>query len=349
MSFSINYSDEYGKESRAFPKFKIFLLVLLVLFQIGCILFIALYQPAPLDRIESYNVTVTPLEDGSLAIEYDILWRALDEDEPLTWVTVGMANPNFKVYTEYLSDTIEDFWLDTDGDYVGLRLDLKDSYSGGETVRISFAVHQHDVLCKNSDGYFYEFVPGWFNRIPVSSYEFKWKRSAHSSSVGALESGAYYVWSGDLKCGEYDMMQVYYDNEVFEGCHAVAYKPFSGEGAYNALKEDGSDTKMLAVMLIFVALVSEIYIIDSYVSYKRGRGFLMRYGHRVHVYGHVNPHYRRARDQRASSGRGGGGGRGCACACACACAGGGRAGCSQKDTFGASNEKASPEQTEEIK
>lgn len=338
MKESKIHLKEHDKETPSFPILNICLLVLLVLFQIGCILFIVFYQPDPMDRIESYNVTVTPLDDGSLVIEYDILWRALDEDEPLTWVTIGMANANFGIYPEYLSDTVESYWLDTNEDYVGLRLDLKDAYSGGETVHISFTIHQNDVLCKNSDGYFYEFVPGWFNRIPVSQYEFKWKKSAQSSAVNASDKGEYYVWSGELDCGEYDMMQIYYENEVFEGCHAVAYKPFNDDGAYNALKEDNGETTGMVVMLILVALIAEIYIIDSYVSYKRGRGFLSGYGHRVHVHGRVNPHYTRAKALHSSSR--GGGGRGCACACACACAGGGRAGCSQKDTYTLPKRKA---------
>lgn len=77
--------------------------------------------------------------------------------------------------------------------------------------------------------------------------------------------------------------------------------------------------------------IAEVYIVDCYVSYGRGRGFLTGHGYHVHAYGRSNPHYIRARDKyNATHSRSGGGGRGCACACA----GGGRAGCSQKDTYG---------------
>jgi Asp-tRNA(Asn)/Glu-tRNA(Gln) amidotransferase A subunit family amidase len=54
----------------------------------------------------------------------------------------------------------------------------------------------------------------------------------------------------------------------------------------------------------------------------------------MHTYGRPNPHYIRARNAYNATHRSrGGGSGGCACACACACAGGGRAGCSQKDTY----------------
>ena len=72
--------------------------------------------------------------------------------------------------------------------------------------------------------------------------------------------------------------------------------------------------------------------IAQYREYKNG----VSHGYYIHTYGRSNPHYIRARDRynathsRSSGGRSGGG---CACACACACAGGGRAGCSQKDTY----------------
>ena len=333
-----DYSEEYVKKHRSFPFAYTVLLVILVLIQIGTLLFAIFYEPTPQDIIESYCVTVTPKADGTLDITYDILWCALDESEPLTFVTLGMANANFFVYESSLSDTIESYCLDVDGDYVGLRLDLKKSYLGGEKVHLTIKVNQSDVLCKTHDGYFYEFVPGWFNSIPVEHYEFKWKHSNMVTNSNGTREGAYYVWSGQLACGGYDKMQISYANAAFEGCHTVSYKPFDDDGAYNALQEGEVAVWIIILIVWTLILIGEVYIIDSYVSYRRGRGFLTSYGHRVHIYGRVNPRYRGARSQHVSRG-GGGGGRGCACACACACAGGGRAGCSQKDTYGGFRQK----------
>ena len=94
----------------------------------------------------------------------------------------------------------------------------------------------------------------------------------------------------------------------------------------------GSDNRRRWLLLLGLA---EMYLVDSFVSYNRGRGFLRGYGHHVHVYGYHNPRYISARNRHnaSSGGRGGFSGGGCACACACACAGGGRAGCSQKDGY----------------
>ena len=329
-----NYSDEYVRKHRTFPVAYTVILVLLVLIQIGTLLFAVFYEPTPQDVIERYRVTVTPKEDGTLDIAYDILWRALDESEPLTFVTLGMANANFGVYESSLSDEIESYSLDVDGDYVGLRLDLKKSYLGGEKVHLTVKINQSDMLCRTHDGYFYEFVPGWFNSIPVEHYEFRWKHSDTVTESNGTRDGDYYVWSGRLACGGYDKMQISYANTTFAGCHTVSYKPFEDDGAYNELQESNVAVWMIVLIVWIIILIGEVYIIDSYVSYQRGRGFLTGYGHRVHVYGRVNPRYRVAASSHHGSHGSGIGGRGCACACACACAGGGRAGCSQKDTYG---------------
>lgn len=341
-----DFSEETVKKKRTFPTANTCLLIFLMALQIGCLLFGIFYTPTPQDRIESYTVTVTPLEDGSLDITYDIVWCALDASEPLTWVTVGMANPQFTVYKNSVSDTIKGYERDYDGNHSGLRLDLTDSYSGGETVFLSFKINQEYMLCRRADGYFYEFIPGWFNRVPVDRYEFKWKADERVTAVNTERQGAYYVWSGQLDCGEYQAMRVSYEQEAFDGCPSATYRPFRDDGAYNELMNDKAGAWTFALAVILVALVGEIYILDSYVSYRKGRGFLSGYGHPVHTYGRTNPVYIRVRTRHTSSSRGGRGGRGggCACACACACAGGGRAGCSQKDTYG-SRQKQESDQT----
>ena len=89
-------------------------------------------------------------------------------------------------------------------------------------------------------------------------------------------------------------------------------------------------------------LVGELFIVDSYVSYNRGRGFLRGYGHPLHVYGYSNPRYTEAQMEKSGGSHRGGTYRGGGCACACACAGGGRAGCSQKDTYKVKSPEAKP-------
>ena len=184
------------------------------------------------------------------------------------------------------------------------------------------------MLCKNETGYFYEFVPGWFNSIRVEQFEFIWR----------MEGSRDHIQRGSLDYGEYSKMTIQYGPNDFTGCQTVQYDPFDDDGAYNEMKEDKTGIVVLCCFGAALLIIAEVYIVDCYVSYGRGRGFITEYGAHVHVHGRPNPGYIRARRRyhaRTSSGRSGGrSGGGCACACACACAGGGRAGCSQKDTYG---------------
>ena len=195
------------------------------------------------------------------------------------------------------------------------------------------------MLCQDLDSYFYEFVPCWFNSTPVENYEFKWKKTDYIDEAdGAKMKNSCYVWSGSLDCGEYEILQVSYDLDAFKDVEIVEYEPFYTDGAYNQLEENQTGNRVLYCFGIIILLCVEIYLLDSHVSYRRGRGFLAGYGHPIHTYGYHNPRYIKAYNRAhtsTSTGRGGGGfhGGGCACACACACAGGGRAGCSQKDTY----------------
>lgn len=324
------YTEEEIRANRKFPTKSTVLLVIVVAVQIGLILLSIFYQPKPQDVIRQYNVTVEPLEDGSLDITYRLEWKALDTSEPLTWVEIGMANENFSVYPDSVTSNISTYSKYTEDDYVSLRLDFQKAYQGSDAFAFSFKINQKDMLCKNESGYFYEFVPGWFNAIRVEQYAFVWRRDGTED----------YVQRGSLDYGEYRKMTMQYGVDDFSGCQTVKYYPFEDDGAYNSLREDKVGVVVLCCLVIALLIVVEVHIIDAYVSYGRGRGFLTGHGYYVHTYGSSNPHYIRARDRyRATHARSAGGrsGGGCACACACACAGGGRAGCSQKDTYGAAD------------
>ncbi len=317
------YDPSYTKTVRTFPTGQMFLLCFVILLQLGLVLFAFSYQPKPQDVIHRYDVTVEPLPDGSLDIEYRLVWEALDEFENLTWVEIGMANENFSVYPDSISSNVHLYSKYTDYDYASLRLDFKEAYVSGDVIDFSFKINQKDMLCQNENGYFYEFVPGWFNTIQVEQYEFRWCKDGAEDEIRR----------GSLDYGEYCKMTVQYDTDDFLGCTTSEYFPFNGEGAYNELPERKVGIMVLCFLGAALLIIAEVYIVDCYVSYERGRGFLSGHGYHVHTYGRRNTHYVRARAAYNSrfGGRGGGGG-GCACACACACAGGGRAGCSQKDT-----------------
>ena len=222
------YTEEEIRSNRTFPTGNTVLLAIIIAVQIGLIILGICYQPKPQDVIHQYNVTVQPLDDGSLDIEYRLVWEALDASEELTWVEIGMANENFSVYPDSVTCNISTYSKYTDEDYVSLRLDFKKAYLGGDVIDFSFKINQKDMLCKNESGYFYEFVPGWFNAIQVEQYEFLW----------LMDGSKDYVLRGSLSYGEYSKMTVQYGINDFAGCQTVKYYPFDGSGAYNDLQED---------------------------------------------------------------------------------------------------------------
>lgn len=336
---SYDFSPETVEKKRKFPILYTVLLGILIAAQIACVLVICLYHPKPQDVIDNYTVYVSPRDDGSLDIKYCFTWTPLDTSEELTWVEIGMANESFTVLDDH-SDNIDrvERYADDDG-YCYAEVYFDRSYHSGETLDFYFTVNQRWVLSTNGAEKFYEFIPGWFNHTPVNHYAFYFEKYGDIESSNGSDNGLQWLmWEGSLDCGDYVKMRVNYRS--FDA-NAVRYERFNDDGCYDGLASTKSAITVLMAFLILLALVIEIVIIDSYVSYSRGRGFLRGYGHPVHVYGHVNPRYK----SEASKHQGGGGfrGGGCACACACACAGGGRAGCSQKDTY--YNEKATAHQS----
>ena len=331
------YEETYIKANRTFPVGKTVLLFVILLVQIGIIIAAFHFEPTPQDIIRQYDVTVETKGDGSLDIHYHFVWEAVDTTEELTWIEIGMANGNYSVYPESISNTIRQY---TQEDYDGevyLVLDLDRAYTGGEVFEFSFKVNQKAMLCKDGNGYFYEFVPGWFNSTPVENYTFRWIADGGIRSVsGGKRQGGYYIWSGSFDCDDYALMGVRYGQDSFAGCSTVTYQAFDDSDAYDSLNEDKTAMIVLAFLGVAFLIIIQVWVVDSVVSYHRGRGFLTGHGYYVHAYGRSNPHYIRARDRynATHAGRSGGRSGGCACACACACAGGGRAGCSQKDTFG---------------
>lgn len=330
------YSEEYIRKRREFPVKSTVIIIFCVIAQIFLAFMALTADEVPRDVIEKYSVTVEAMADGTLDIEYSFLWKALDASEELTWVEIGLPNENFTIFKDSVSDSVTDCYdISLDG-YTGVSLDFAEGYGYGETVAFSFKVNQENMLCKDADGYFYEFVPCWFNSVPVEKYEFKWKiTDPGMSATGARIEDGYYVWSGSFGCGDFETMFVTYGPDAFYNVHTVEYEPFNSENAYNELEENRNFTIVTCCLLIALLLGVEIFYLDSHVSYHRGRGFLRGYGHPIHTYGFRNPKYIRAHDRNHvhTTGRGGFRGGGCACACACACAGGGRAGCSQKDTY----------------
>ena len=274
-----DYSEATVIAKRKMPVRNIALIAIIVIAQIALVVFgVVMHNTeyTPIDVIKEYNVTVRPQDDGTLNIEYDILWEALSDSEPLTWVDIGIPNLHASIVDYSLSDTVKSAKIVREGGGDFVRLYFKDSYEYGETVRFGFEINQREMLTVSSDEYLYELVPGWFNEIPVEKYCFRWKNytGEEQLSGGSYDTvDGYYVFEGNLQPGEYFLMRVNYPLDTFADPDVVSYAPFDDSGAYNELKDDGA---ILAITILFavILIIPEVYIIDSFVSYGRGRGFI---------------------------------------------------------------------------
>lgn len=327
--------DDRVRKNRRFPKSSLVGLIALMVLQAALLMLAIFYNPKPKDLIRNYSIRVVPQSDGTLVMDYSITWVPLDQNEPLTWVEIGMANGDFFFDRSATSSNISDVYADVNADeeYAYAHIILDRPYRANEELTFSFRVRQGSMLCKSGDGFSYEFIPGWFNEIRVERYEFRWEASNGAETSTGVRDGDDYVWTGSLNYGEQVRMRLQYPSGAFPADRAGNDTTHYAEGS-NELLTSKIMVCVFAGVAILLIGIGEAWLIDSVVSYHRGRGFICRYGYHVHVYGRSNPHYRRAAEKHAASSGGKGGfGGGCACACACACAGGGRAGCSQKDVM----------------
>jgi len=336
MSKKVKYdfSKETIEKRRTFPTWRVIVLILLLVVQVFCVAGIIFYKPTPQDRIDSYEIYIEPRADGTLDMEYKLHWTPL-VDEPLEDIYIGVANPNYSIIS--YSDNIKDIDKQNEDDMCTMKVIFKNAYEKNQAFDFSIKINQGSILCEEDGKKFYEFIPGWFNETPVCDYSFYWKSNENIIfSNSKVENDGWLNWTGSMDVGEYRILRVEY--KEFNAT-ATYFKEFDDSGVYNGLKEDRWAFIALMSFIIVVLLVIQLHMLDCFVSYYRGRGFFHGYGHHVYIYGRRNPRYDKecARHSGSHGGRGGIGG--CACACACACAGGGRAGCSQKDTYSNNNEK----------
>ena len=325
-----DFSEKEIKKRRTFPIGRLIAFILLIIVQLFLLILMISVDITPDDKIDSYEIYVVPQDNGSLDIEYKFRWTPLKENEPLTWIYIGIPNPEYTVL-EYSDNvrSIEKYY--DDYNMCNLVVNFVNGYNANDTFEFSVKINQKYMLCQKNGNLFYEFVPCWFNRIPVESYSFNWYDNGKiSSSNSATKNGEWLTWTGSMEAGEYRMLTVNYSEF---NAPTVRYERFNNDGVDNALKSDRSALVFACVFFILLCLIAEIFIYDCFISYRRGRGFIRGYGHPMYIYGRSNPKYQRAASRHSGSRSGGFSGGGCACACACACAGGGRAGCSQKDTY----------------
>lgn len=284
-----------------------------------CLLFLALlFLPltalADLDVIENYFVTVDVRQDASADITYQVEWKVLDstKEGPLEWVKIGIANTHADGLTK-LTDNISSLRVTGSGGEAYVRVDLDRKYYAGETVTFAFKIHQSWLCTKLEGQYHFKFGPGWFNELEVNRFVLRWNRQGVAeASPEPKELDGYYYWEGRLKKREKGVVTVRYDESTLTPATYAA----------DETDDDSVLMGLIALLIIGTFIFYVFYSIRS--AYRRGfRGSGSRPVVITHVPHSSHSHYR------------GGGGSSCACACACACAGGGRAGCSAKNLYGA--------------
>ena len=312
-----------------------------------------------LDEIQNYRVDVTPDTDGSLAIVVTVDWLVLDStsEGPLEWVQIGVPNEAAENFTA-LTDTISNVYRD--GEYAHITFDR--SYSAGEVVHFSYSWTQPYMYTLGEDGSVrYDYTPGWFDNANVDSMQLTWHYNGVApSGINASATGKSdgqelddaFVLSSRETLAHSDTMTVSMEYASWPatldaGMSADNYS----SSDYDSGSGDDSDLVVGFFVLIFVIFFM-VMVISSAGSWVGG------------FYYRNVPHYRRrgglyydcdwhgtvppgavgraapppgARAFTSMGGGRSGGGCACAssCACACACAGGGRAGCSAKNLYGA--------------
>lgn len=116
-------------------------------------------------RIISYRMLLSPHSDGSVMVDYYQKWSVTDGHIP--WITVGTPNGYFAIKgygCDAACATAQD-----DGNWSGVRLDLKRDYQAGETFEVRLSVLQNNVFSSDGNSYKLDFTPGWYDRAVTDS------------------------------------------------------------------------------------------------------------------------------------------------------------------------------------
>jgi len=322
-----------------------------------------------LDEIVQYDVAAVPSgTDGSLDLTVTVDWKVLDQG-PVSWVKIGIPNGNV-ADIQALTSSIKS--LSSDSSYMYVYFDR--SYQNGETVHFSYRWTQTYMYTLNGSQVSYEYTPGWFDEAKVDQMTLTWTTPAGvtGGQLSAVCKGAqnwkdntagsvYTVTASGLSHSGRITLSAAYPSwpTALAGDMSAANMPADtgtdNGGSHSDLYGAISTIVILVVVLVLIMALTAAarhdawaggfgtrYVFVNGLYYPRGADGLPRPGS-------VGTPHRPAPPPGFGSGRGGGFGGGgfggggghcacassCACACACACAGGGRAGCSAKNLYGA--------------
>lgn len=235
------------------------------------------YASSPTDEILNYVITVEPLDDASLILEYHIDWKVLSDDiGPLEWLKIGIPN-NHNVYCLGKSDTVDSIsTMSGSGSYV--RVDLDRKYYAGEIVSVDFEINQDYMyqVDKIKEGFTeYSFTPGWFDDINVDNLEIRWKNSEKIDSYNpnCFVDGEYLVWNSSLSRGDKYTVSVTYPNDALN--FDLSHEEYSGSNGPESAIEIIATLIGVVIMLatMFTPIIVIIFVVKGIIGYAAGTGF----------------------------------------------------------------------------
>lgn len=290
----------------AIKRFCITFWPVLVLFVVLFIM--ANFSSHDLDEISDYNITVEPnVEDGSLDITYDIIWKVLDSTSqgPLTWVKIGTPNEYFTPTA--LSDNIKSI-SNYDNTYV--RIDFANSYYKDDVVHFKYKIHDKNV-CYFEDGKFiYDFTPAWFTDAKVDHIQINWLSEGvkkYSPEKEFFDVGEYLILEDyNLKKGKKVNFQIEYAEDYFHD--AIKFSKSSNK--MNQREDSFSTWWIVLPLLPYLGIFLLYDFIASFCyDYRRNRGFRMgTFRHYSRPINRGGGGFRRRRWRRM-----------CMCVCLCMC------------------------------
>ena len=327
---------------------------------------------ADYDYIDRYDVDVLPnTDDGSLTITVSLTWKALEELPYGQELKVGIPNGSIREKTA-LTDNIERLSFDNRYMYIYLDRAYKKNetftFSYRWVQEYMYGLDGGAVLYDYTPGWFDEAEMGamtltWHDPAGLTG-DFTEGTVSGADSVTVADGLT--ITAFDQSYGYKTNVKVRYTDwpTVLSPENSIGSQP---DNDYDDWYDEDEDTGMAAMFLTLIITIFIVWVVVRILR-KLGGGYAGGFGTRYVFVNHLwYPAGRdgkprpgsvgtkaRPRPPRSSSSGFGGGSRGggfggggfgggghcacassCACACACACAGGGRAGCSAKNLYGA--------------
>ena len=360
--------------------------LLTLLLGLGLALCLSVAAWADYDYIDRYDVTVTPnTDDGSLNITVSLEWTALESLPYGQELKIGVPNGSIREETA-LTDNIERLEYDNSFMYVYLDRAYDDgetfTFAYSWVQEFMYTLDGDVVSYDYSPGWFDKAKIGEMTLIWNDPAGVTGDFGGTSNAVGdvTVTDTGMVISARDMGHGDTMNIVVQYADwpTVLDQAYSADNTPADYNGGYYDDYDSDygyDDGSLLVVLAVFVVIVFLVILWAGSSDGYRG-GFGTHYVFVNHLWYPAGPDGRprpgsvgtktRPRPPRSGGGGFGGGSRGggfggggfggggghcacassCACACACACAGGGRAGCSAKNLYGAV--KLSREVTEKL-